>query len=134
MPWSFVRRREGAPARVPPRPFGAAVVRSPASGVESAPGAQVDTDDNYYTLHMSNRRSIVKVEGHLCELPVVLGKGWQYVAVDLADVTRKAFGAEYYAAIQVRVAASCKLFRLYFAGREYSDIELPAHLRVLAMT
>ena len=83
---------------------------------------------------MSNRRSIVKVEGHLCELPVVLGKGWQYVAVDLADVTRKAFGAEYYAAIQVRVAASCKLFRLYFAGREYSDIELPAHLRVLAMT
>lgn len=91
----------------------------------------VDGDDNYYTFNFSNRRSIVKIEGHLAEIPLVLSSGWQYVAVDLAEMTAKAFGVQYFSTIQVRVNASCRLFRLYFAGREYADIELPPHLRIL---
>ena len=91
----------------------------------------VDGEDNYYTFIFSNRRSIVKIEGHLCEVPMVLGSGWQYICVDLQDLTTKAFGVSYFSTIQVRVNSSCRLFRLYFAGREYADIELPPYLRLL---
>lgn len=91
----------------------------------------VDGDDNYYTFSFSNRRSIVKIEGHLAEIPMVLGAGWQYISADLADLTAKAFGVAYFSTIQVRVNSSCRLFRLYFAGREYADIELPPFLRLL---
>jgi hypothetical protein len=76
-------------------------------------------------------RSIVKIEGHLAEIPMVLGAGWQYISADLADLTAKAFGVAYFSTIQVRVNSSCRLFRLYFAGREYADIELPPFLRLL---
>ena len=91
----------------------------------------VDGDDNYYTFNFSNRRSIVKIEGHLCEVPLVMSSGWQYISADLHELTAKAFGVSYFSTIQVRVNASCRLFRLYFAGREYADIELPPHLRIL---
>lgn len=92
----------------------------------------VDGDDNYYTFNFSNRRSIVKIEGHLAEIPMVLGSGWQYINIDLADLTAKAFGVQYFSTIQVRVNSSCRLFRLFFAGREYADIELPPYLRLLS--
>lgn len=91
----------------------------------------IDSDEKYYTFNLSNRRSIVKVEGCACDLPLVMGSGWQYVSVPLADLMERCFGAAYYACVQVRVHSSCRLFRMYGAAREYADVELPPHLRLL---
>ena len=91
----------------------------------------IDRNEKYYTFNLSNRRSIVKVDGCTCDLPLVVGEGWQYVAVPLAELTRRCFGADYYACVQVRVHASCRLFKLYAAARAYADVELPPPLRLL---
>ena len=55
----------------------------------------IDRNEKYYTFNLSNRRSIVKVDGCTCDLPLVVGEGWQYVAVPLAELTRRCFGADY---------------------------------------
>jgi len=53
------------------------------------------------------------------------------VKIDLRDLVAKAFGATYLSAVQVAIHASCRLFRVYIADRDYADVELPPFLRLL---
>ena len=102
----------------------------------------IDRNEKYYTFNLSNRRSIVKVDGCTCDLPLVVGEGWQYVAVPLAELTRRCFGADYYACVQVRVHASCVLLRARRRMQESAQADVrrrsntlqAASARVLSVT
>jgi len=81
---------------------------------------------------LSTRRTITMVEGPKCELPLVLGYGWQYVCLDLRDLLHRAFGAVYYSTSKIRIHGSCRVAAAFLAEKAYSDVELPEFLRVAA--
>ena len=62
----------------------------------------IDRNEKYYTFNLSNRRSIVKVDGCTADLPLVVGRLAHVVAVPLAELTRRCFGADFRACVQVR--------------------------------
>ena len=63
--------------------------------------------------------------------PLVLSEDWNRLALDLRDIARRAFGATYAAAVSLRIFASCRVSRVFFAAEDYADAELPLYLRVL---
>lgn len=55
---------------------------------------------------------------------------WQHACLDLETLVAKAYGTQYLATLQVRIFASCRLHRVFFQDRRYSDAELPTYLKV----
>ena len=48
------------------------------------------------------------------------------IQFNLADCTRRAYGTNYLEACRIQIHANCRLRRIYFCDRLYSDAELPA--------
>lgn len=81
-------------------------------------------------LIMSNKRSIIHANQNLCELPMIMGPGWQYINLDLIDLVDRAFGSMYVSCRAVRVSGTTRLSKIYLQDREYADFELPTLLRL----
>lgn len=62
-------------------------------------------------------------------MPLRMVKGWNYVVVDLAELTHRLFGSEYRHAIRVRVFANCRVRRIFFHDVLLQEHELPIQLR-----
>lgn len=92
----------------------------------------VDGDEKYYTLHYSNRRTIIKVHATRCDLPIFIkSRSWQYLKIDIRETLRKAFDTDYFSTVQVSLTSNCRLFKLYFSALDYADLQLPPHLQLL---
>jgi len=79
----------------------------------------------------SNRNSFVTIDKYSCTIPFVAAGGWQYVLLDLEDLLANAFGVGYDRCVEISVCGSCRLSKVYFQSKKYSDIELPSFLRVV---
>lgn len=49
---------------------------------------------------------------------------------NLADFTKRAYGTNYVETLQVQVHANCRLRRIYFSDRLYSEEELPPEFKL----
>lgn len=68
----------------------------------------------------------------LVTVPLTLEAGWNSVQLDLPDLVRRAFAATYASTARVRVHASCRLRRIYFAERALGEDQLPPEFRLFA--
>lgn len=59
-----------------------------------------------------------------------MDSGWVYVHLNLADLTRKAFGTNYSRTSRVQVHANCRLKRIFFAEHPFREDQLPEELRL----
>ena len=91
----------------------------------------LDENYKYRTIRVSNTISIARVQALTCQLPFKLGHGWRYVVMDLHDLTQRCFGTTFLTTVQIRVYASCRLYKMFLQDKMYSDAELPSHLRLL---
>ncbi|CAI7859652.1 unnamed protein product [Closterium sp. NIES-54] len=78
----------------------------------------------------SNYQSTTRVRPFICTMPLRLEAGWNSLLFNLADFTRRAYGTGYVETQQVHVHASCRLRRIYFCDRVYSDDELPPEFKL----
>lgn len=78
----------------------------------------------------SNYQSQTRVKDFICTMPLKLEPGWNQISLNLADFTRRAYGTNYAETSRVTVNANCRLRRIYFADRQYSDHELPAEFKL----
>lgn len=78
----------------------------------------------------SNYQSQTRVKDFICSMPLRLETGWNHININLADITRRAYGTNYVETSRVTVNANCRLRRIYFADRQYSDEELPAEFKL----
>ena len=62
---------------------------------------------------------------------LVLAADWTRLSLDMHDLARRAFGVVYACTVSLRIFSTCRVSRVYFAGDEYADAELPGFLRVL---
>eukprot|EP00026_Physarum_polycephalum_P018408 Phypoly_transcript_19985.p1 GENE.Phypoly_transcript_19985~~Phypoly_transcript_19985.p1 ORF type:complete len:191 (-),score=20.09 Phypoly_transcript_19985:33-605(-) len=78
----------------------------------------------------SNYQATTKVKPFICTMPMRLDDGWNQIQFNLADFTRRAYGTNYMETLRVTVHANCRLRRIYFSDRLYSEEELPPEFKL----
>ena len=83
-------------------------------------------------LLITNRRSTIFMHNNECEMPLVMGLGWQYINLDLPDILKRAFGTDFISCRAIEISGTCRFSKIFFQQKEYADIELPPFLRVIS--
>lgn len=104
----------------------------------------------------SNYQSTTRVKPFICTMPMRLDDGWNQIQFNLSDFTRRAYGTNYIETLRVQVIisiailmlhnlpmltltctlhvmqihANCRIRRVYFSDRLYSEDELPAEFKL----
>lgn len=78
----------------------------------------------------SNYQSQTRVKPFVCTMPMRLDDGWNQIQFNLADFTRRAYGTNYVETLRVQIHANCRIRRIYFSDRLYSEEELPAEFKL----
>lgn len=78
----------------------------------------------------SNYQSQTRVRDFICTMPLKLDSGWNNIHINLSDFTKRAYGTNYVETCRVTVNANCRLRRIYFSERLYSEEELPAEFKL----
>eukprot|EP00475_Leptophrys_vorax_P016860 TRINITY_DN23358_c0_g1_i1.p2 TRINITY_DN23358_c0_g1~~TRINITY_DN23358_c0_g1_i1.p2 ORF type:complete len:194 (-),score=7.03 TRINITY_DN23358_c0_g1_i1:23-604(-) len=79
----------------------------------------------------SNFQSTTRVRPFICTMPLRLEPGaWNTVHLSLADLTRRAYGTAFVEVLRVQIHANCRLRRVYFSDRLYSEDELPPEFKI----
>ena len=73
-------------------------------------------------------------------MPMRLDDGWNQIQFNLSDFTRRAYGKEkeadvvlgtnYIETLRVQIHANCRIRRIYFSDRLYSEEELPPEFKL----
>ncbi|KAK9068857.1 hypothetical protein SSX86_012973 [Deinandra increscens subsp. villosa] len=78
----------------------------------------------------SNYQAMTRVKPFICTMPLRMDEGWNQIQLNLSDLTRRAYGTNYVETLRVQVHANCRLRRIYFSDRLYSEEELPPEFRL----
>lgn len=78
----------------------------------------------------SNYQTQTRVKDFICTMPLKLDSGWNNISINLSDFTKRAYGTNYQETCRVTVNANCRLRRIYFSDRQYSEAELPAEFKL----
>ncbi|PKU75097.1 hypothetical protein MA16_Dca019466 [Dendrobium catenatum] len=81
----------------------------------------------YFTFEI---QSMTRVKPFICTMPLRLEDGWNNIQLNLTDLTRRAYGTNYVETLRVQVHANCRLRRIYFSDRLYSEEELPPEFKL----
>uniref|UniRef100_A0A8C9MTK1 Cilia and flagella associated protein 20 n=1 Tax=Serinus canaria TaxID=9135 RepID=A0A8C9MTK1_SERCA len=93
--------------------------------------AQVLDDKNVRRrFRASNYQSTTRVKPFICTMPMRLDDGWNQIQFNLSDFTRRAYGTNYIETLRVQIHANCRIRRVYFSDRLYSEDELPAEFKL----
>ncbi|RVW63333.1 Cilia- and flagella-associated protein 20 [Vitis vinifera] len=74
--------------------------------------------------------AVTRVKPYICTMPLRMDEGWNTIQLNLADFTRRAYGTNYVETLRVKVHANCRLRRIYFSDRLYSEEELPPEFKL----
>ncbi|KAI8978455.1 Cilia/flagella-associated protein 20/WDR90/C3orf67 [Pilobolus umbonatus] len=78
----------------------------------------------------SNYQMTTRVKPYMTTMPMRLDPGWNQITVHLADYVKRAYGSNYNETSRVTVHANCRIRRIYFTDRLYSEEELPAEFKL----
>lgn len=93
--------------------------------------AQVLDDKNVRRrFRASNYQSTTRVKPFICTMPMRLDEGWNQIQFNLSDFTRRAYGTNYIETLRVQIHANCRIRRIYFSDRLYTEEELPQEFKL----
>ncbi|CAL5220233.1 g2209 [Coccomyxa viridis] len=78
----------------------------------------------------SNYQSATRVKPFICTMPMRLDEGWNQIQFNLADFTRRAYGTNYIETLRMQIHANCRIRRVYFSDRLYTEEELPTEFKL----
>ena len=106
----------------------------------------------------SNYQSTTRVKPFICTMPMRLDEGWNQIQFNLSDFTRRAYGTNYIETLRyvsnsralfkfiarlkfcndysftpfcrVQIHANCRIRRIYFSDRLYTEDELPPEFKL----
>eukprot|EP00798_Chlamydomonas_sp_ICE-L_P030494 gene30494-35512_t len=79
---------------------------------------------------LDDKNSTTRVKPFVCTMPMRLDDGWNQIQFNLSDFTRRAYGTNYIETLRVQVHANCRIRRIYFSDRLYSEEELPPEYKL----
>ncbi|CAG5111958.1 Oidioi.mRNA.OKI2018_I69.chr2.g6223.t1.cds [Oikopleura dioica] len=90
------------------------------------------TDDKNITrrFRSSNYQSTTRIKPFICTMPLRMDDGWNQICINLKDFCKRAYGTEYKCTDRITIHSSCRLRRIYFSDRLYSEDELPAEFKL----
>lgn len=92
---------------------------------------QVKDDKNVKRrFRASNYQSTTRVKPFICTMPMRLDDGWNQIQFNLSDFTRRAYGTNYIETLRMQIHANCRIRRIYFSDRLYSEEELPPEFKL----
>ncbi|XP_075210266.1 cilia- and flagella-associated protein 20-like [Lycorma delicatula] len=80
---------------------------------------------------VSNYQSTSRIRPFICTMPLGLNDGWNQVQFNLDDFVRRAYNTTYIETQRLQIHANCRLRRIYFADRLYTETELPTLYKIL---
>ncbi|XP_014475843.1 PREDICTED: cilia- and flagella-associated protein 20-like [Dinoponera quadriceps] len=90
----------------------------------------LDDKNMHRRFRVSNFQSATRVRPFCTSMPIGLLGGWNQIQFNLCDFTRRAYGTNYIETTRMQVHANCRIRRIYFADRLYSEDELPEDFRL----
>ncbi|CAI5446103.1 unnamed protein product [Caenorhabditis angaria] len=78
----------------------------------------------------SNFQSSTRVKPFICTMPMRLDEGWNQIQFNLSDFVKRAYGTNYVETLRIQIHANCRIRRIYFADRLYTEDELPAEFKL----
>uniref|UniRef100_A0A673G9V0 Cilia and flagella associated protein 20 n=1 Tax=Sinocyclocheilus rhinocerous TaxID=307959 RepID=A0A673G9V0_9TELE len=101
-------------------------------GTNVSSGRELVLDDKNVRrrFRASNYQSTTRVKPFICTMPMRLDDGWNQIQFNLSDFTRRAYGTNYIETLRVQIHANCRIRRVYFSDRLYSEDELPAEFKL----
>jgi len=90
----------------------------------------LDDKNIHRRFRASNYQSTTRVKPFICTMPMRLDDGWNQIQFNLSDFTRRAYGTNYIETIMVQIHANCRIRRIYFSDRLYSEDELPPEFKL----
>eukprot|EP01104_Vermistella_antarctica_P006067 TRINITY_DN167_c0_g1_i1.p1 TRINITY_DN167_c0_g1~~TRINITY_DN167_c0_g1_i1.p1 ORF type:complete len:197 (-),score=43.24 TRINITY_DN167_c0_g1_i1:112-702(-) len=81
-------------------------------------------------LRCSNYQAETRVKPYICTMPLKLDEGWNYIQIDIADLMKKAYGAQYEETLRLTIHANCRIRRVFFSDRLYPEDELPPEFKL----
>lgn len=75
-------------------------------------------------------QSTTRVKPFICTMPMRLDEGWNQIQFNLSDFTRRAYGTNYVETLRVQIHANCRIRRIYFSDRLYTEEELPTEFKL----
>ncbi|XP_055386559.1 cilia- and flagella-associated protein 20-like, partial [Condylostylus longicornis] len=79
----------------------------------------------------SNYQSITCVQTFYTRMPLGLSPDWNQIQFNLADFTRKAYGTNYLETVRVSIHANCRIRRIFFTDRLYTEEETPNEFKLI---
>jgi len=90
----------------------------------------LDDKNIHRRFRASNYQSTTRVKPFICTMPMRLDDGWNQIQFNLSDFTRRAYGTNYIETMKVQIHANCRIRRIYFSDRLYSEDELPPEFKL----
>jgi hypothetical protein len=90
----------------------------------------IDDRKVHRQFRMSNYQSTTHINPSICTIPMRLDDGWNQIQLNLSDFTRRVYGTNYVETLRVQIHANCRLRRIYFADKLYSEEELPPEFKL----
>jgi hypothetical protein len=63
-------------------------------------------------------------------MPLKLQAGWNQIKFNLDEFCSRAYGTHFSEALRVTVNANCRLRRIYFCDKSYTESELPGEFKL----
>lgn len=71
-----------------------------------------------------------RVKPYITTMPMRLDPGWNQIVFNLSDYVKRGYGTNYSETSRVTVHANCRIRRIYFTDRLYSEDELPPEFKL----
>ena len=91
-----------------------------------------DSNGAVKTITFGNHQSVIRIQPNAgeCRLPMTLKPSWNYLNIDLQDITEKAFGVGFHHCHSISISAHCAVWKIYFQDRPHAESELPKSLQI----
>mmetsp|Transcript_21403 Transcript_21403/g.23909 ORF Transcript_21403/g.23909 Transcript_21403/m.23909 type:complete len:191 (+) Transcript_21403:72-644(+) len=90
----------------------------------------IDNKGALKRIRTSNYQAKTRRQEYICTIPLQLDGGWNQIVLDLADLTKRAYGTEYVETARIQVHANTRIRRIYFCDKTYSEEDLPPELKL----
>ncbi|XP_054707035.1 cilia- and flagella-associated protein 20-like [Uloborus diversus] len=90
----------------------------------------MDSSNMKRRFRASNCQTSTTINPLLCHMPLALDDGWNKIQIDLPAFTRQAYNTDFVEFLAIHIYANCRIRRVYFSDRWYSEEELPAEYRM----
>lgn len=77
----------------------------------------------------SNFQTVTRMKPYICTMPLRLDPKWNQININLADFTKRAYGTNFVEALRVQVHSNCRIRRIYFSDKLYTEDELPPEFK-----